>query len=357
MQRLLLGLASAALTLAAITFAVGPARAQLVEHDDPLPFKPDRMGRVDTPIDEALAQRRPDIVVLGSSVVDVAFAEGAFQKIVKRRTLDLTVPGSMSAIWYLSIKNFICKAEHRPKMVVLGFRDAYLTVPEYRVDGSYKRLVDRYVVGIDPILDRRAYLPDASDAEVFLRRHWSPMQRREQVIASTENLFKEAAVGRVLGMEPDAVGDAVDRVFSKANRIPSNLTGFERRAAWLATATYFDFEYELPRSFLPDMIELCREHGIQLVLMRMKPRRNAEFPTDRSHFPEYISVDLAAYEAKLDAYLEDEGVTLIDFAEDPRIPFEWYASQDHLNVKEGRTGFTKILAEELKPLIDALPRD
>jgi lysophospholipase L1-like esterase len=146
------------------------------------------------------------------------------------------------------------------------------------------------------------------------------------------------------------MGRAVDVVFANDRKIPSKLTKKERRAEKLAKGNYFDFEAELPGSFLPEIVRICRESGVQLVLMRMRTRRNAEFPEDRSHFPEALRVKLPEYEKALAAYLASESIPLLDFSEDARIPFEWFANGDHLNRDEARDGFTRLLAREFQSL-------
>ena len=344
------GLLGASLVAVAVTVAAGPPRSELITHDDALPYRTDRRGRTDTPFEVLLEAQEPEIVVVGSSVVACAFDEKAFEELVGMEALDLTVAGSMSAIWYLVIKNRVATAATPPKYCILGFRDTYLTVPEYRAEGGYKQVVDRYVDGPEPILDRRAYLADIGPIEYFFRKRWAPMQRKAEVREGTEAWAKAKLTGRLLGRTPDEMGQAIDIVFASDRKIPSKLTKKERRAEKLSRGNYFDFEAEMPGSFLPEIVTICREAGIQLVLMRMRMRRNAEYPDDRSKFPAALRVELPKYEKALAAYLEAESIPLIDFSEDKRIPFEWFANGDHLNRQEARAGFTQLLAEEFLQL-------
>ncbi|QDV04677.1 hypothetical protein Poly30_01700 [Planctomycetes bacterium Poly30] len=352
--RVLAGLAGAVIVVAGATFAAGPPRKELITHDDALPYRTDRKGRTDTPFEILLAEQKPEVVVVGSSIVACAFDEAAFEKQIGMEALDLTVAGSMSATWYLVIKNRIAAANPPPKYCILGFRDTYLTVPEYRADGGYKQIVDRYVDGPEPLLDRLAYLSDLGPLEYTLRRYWAPAQRKSEIVERVEGFVKADATGFLLGHSPDEMRAAVDVVFADDRKQPSKLTKKQRRAAKLAMGNYFDFESELPESFLPEMVRICREAGIQLVLMRMRPRRNAEFPDDRSHFPTALKVDLPRYERALEAYLASESVPLLDFSEDDRIPFEWFANGDHLNREEARVGFTELLSEAFLALVARL---
>ncbi len=343
--RIAAGFLGATLVVISVTRAAGPLRPELITHDDALPYRTDKKGRKDTPFEELLEQQKPEVVVLGSSIVACAFDEAAFEERTGVEALDLTVAGSMSATWYLVIKNRIAAADPKPKYCILGFRDTYLTVPEYRVEGGYKQIVDRYVDGPEPLLDRLAYLSEIGSVEYFFRRHWAPMQHKAAIREGAETWAKADLSGRLIGRSPEEMRGAIDVVFAPDRKVPSKLTKKERRAEKLAKKNYFDFEAESARSFLPEMIRICREADVQLVLMRMKPRRNAEFPTDRSHFPVALSEQLPAYDRALDAYLEGEGVPLIDFSEDPRIPFDWFANGDHLNRQEARAGFTDLFSE------------
>lgn len=354
--RIVAGLAGAALVVTGATLAAGPARDSVISHDDALPYRTDRRGRTDTPFEVLLADQRPEVVVVGSSVVACAFDEADFEAQVGVEALDLTVAGSMSAIWYLVIKNRVAAADPPPKYCILGFRDTYLTVPEYRVEGGYKQIVDRYVDGPEPLLDRYAYLPEIGSLEYALRERWSPIQRKSEIRESVESFAKARLTGWLLGRSPEAMGEAVDKVFANDQKIPSKLTKKQRRAEKLAKGNYFDFESEVGESFLPEIVRICRESGIQLVLMRMRPRRNAEFPDDRSHFPVALREALPRYERDLEAYLARESVPLLDFSEDERIPFEWFANGDHLNRQEARVGFTALLAEAFKDLRSKLER-
>lgn len=265
--------------------------------------------------------------------------------------LDLTVAGSMSAIWYLVIKNRVAAAQPPPKYCILGFRDTYLTVPEYRADGGYKQIVDRYVDGPEPLLDRFAYLSEIGSLEYFFRRHWAPIQHKAAIRKRVEDFAKAELTALITGQSPGEMRAAVDAVFADERKRPSKLTKKQRRAEKLAKGNYFDFEAELPGSFLPEIVRICRESDIQLILMRMRPRRNAEFSDDRSHFPTALKVDLPRYERALQAYLAAESVPLLDFSEDQRIPIEWFASGDHLNRQEARVGFTELLSAAFKALM------
>ena len=53
--RIAAGLTGAILVVAGATFAAGPPRAELIKHDEALPYRTDRRGRTDVPFEKLLA--------------------------------------------------------------------------------------------------------------------------------------------------------------------------------------------------------------------------------------------------------------------------------------------------------------
>ena len=97
----------------------------------------------------------------------------------------------------------------------------------------------------------------------------------------------------------------------------------------------------LPKSFLPTIIQMTRDNNVQLLLVRVKKRREVEgLPTPAG---------LDDYTHDLKQWCDSEQVPLIDFSDEPQLKLEHYADGDHLNREDGRTLFTQLLAERLKP--------
>ena len=338
----------------AATVLAGERADELVDHDDPAPYEVSADGVRETTFAERLESERPDVVFLGSSIVGTAVNAELFESIVGRPALDLTIPGGMSATWYLLLKNVIAKADPPPGMVVLGFRMVYLTVPEFRAGGRYTHIIDRYVDGPEPLLNRRAYLHDLSAFEVFVRRYWSPYQKRDDIRMGAESWAVRTTGRGLLGRDENALRAAVETVFAEDRMDPTKLSVAQLQAEQVDNSQYFAFESEKDRSFLPEIVRIAKETGIELVLVRMRTRFDAEPEEKRSQYPQFIRELLPAYERALESYLEEEGVVLVDFTKDERIPLAWFANGDHLNYDFGRTGFTRILAEEIGERVRAL---
>jgi hypothetical protein len=84
----------------------------------------------------------PEVVLMGNSMLDEAVSRRQFEYLTGKRTLKLAKGGSASAAWYLTLKNAVFNAPTTPKMVVILFRDLYLTSPKKRVHSKYKAYID-----------------------------------------------------------------------------------------------------------------------------------------------------------------------------------------------------------------------
>lgn len=327
----------------------GPARDALVERPPRAelhwPEAPDLEG--------LLERERPDVAVLGNSVTAAAVDADALGEALGLVASDLTLNGSASALWYLLLKNVVARAEGaaRPRVVVLGFRDVFLTEPDYRTDGRYRTIVDWFADADEPLLDRRALLRDTGELELLALGHWSAWQRRAELRAGAEALAKEGVAARIAGRPPGDLAAAVDRVFAEERKRDDAVTAAQSRAEVQIEPYHFDFGAQLERSLLPEMIRSARAADVRLVLVRMPNRRSAEARVRALDLPDWASEWLPGYMDGLLAYLAREGVDVIDLDGDPRIPFEWYANGDHLGPDPGRREFTRILAEELAPLL------
>ena len=112
---------------------------------------------------------------------------------------------------------------------------------------------------------------------------------------------------------------------------------------YIYTDQALDFNGWVEQSFLPEIIRLCRENGIQLILVRM--------PIQRFQTPGSQPEELDAYINNLAAYLSDKDVPFLDFDQAKDFPNEYFEDTLHLNGK-GREEFTRRLTESLAEIID-----
>lgn len=334
--------------LAGITFAWGGrVEGQLIERRP----RAELNGEHIPDFDAMYPESRPEVVVVGNSVAAAAIDIERLGEALDRRTLGMIIHGSASAIWYLILKNEILPRDTRPDTVVLMFRDVYLTEPDYRIRGPYANTVDWLAGPEEPLLDRLAYFRESGALSVAARRHWSLWRGRDDLRSETEALAKAHVAPWLAGATPEELKEAVGRVFAEERKRPDAISRLQLETDTKIDPEHFRFGPQLRRSFLPELIRLAKDAGIQLIVVRAPNRRTAEAAAGDLELPEWATVDLPRYMTELREYLDEQGVPLLDFDGDPRIPFEWFAAGDHLNPDPGMVRFTGFLAERLRPLM------
>ena len=101
-----------------------------------------------------LEESRPEVVVIGDSMVPCRIDPGQLGMLLGKRCRLLSFNGSASASWFLLMKNVVAKAEPVPPWVVVFFRDDHFHYPAYRTTGQRKALLDSLRVGNEPELER-----------------------------------------------------------------------------------------------------------------------------------------------------------------------------------------------------------
>jgi len=287
---------------------------------------------------QQLADVKPRVVFLGNSMVRAGIDADQFEDLTGVRALKIDQGGSETAYWYLILKNVIVPAAHPPEVVVIFYRDHFLTVPTMRTDGRYLDAIDDVSVGREEVLARFVSIPEAKAVP------WTVevAQLRERVRARSETLIK-AWVGRSLGRDRGAPDRAIARVFEEANLAPGVMTKRQLAAEQASDASDFDFPARIDHSFLPSILELAEANHLRLIFVRIKRRRDVAPDVQPPGLPEYI--------AQLGAYLDRHGIPMIDFTDDPRLVDADFANGDHLNATTGRPRFTAMLAEALGPYL------
>jgi len=180
--------------------------------------------------------------------------------------------------------------------------------------------------------------------EKWADQYFPPYSGRMVVRQTFNERTRNFLPGLLADCNAGCVTDSLTDVFSRR--------GFEnkllKRAVttaedYLYTSDKLNFEKQLPNSFLPEIVRLCKENNVQLILVRMKTLR---YPTAESE-----PRALAAYITALRDYLDQNDVILLDFSHDDRL----LASEDFLDSVHmsavGKAKFTSMLAEALKPYL------
>ncbi|NWF64410.1 MAG: hypothetical protein HXY38_08905 [Chloroflexi bacterium] len=285
-----------------------------------------------------IEESRPDFVLIGDSVL----YEGVDPTILSQESgaavYSIPVPGSGTAAWYLVLKNVILESSHRPRYVVILFRNTMLTVPQYRTTGRYFELLDDYATRNEPLLAQLAFIQQMSPAEKFAARYIPLYSARLEIREDLDNLLRYKIPNVLTGCDRACVDESVGAMFGREVNLSALNQRMEDAAQTLYDPAEMNFEKQVAGSFLPHLIELTRQNGVTLILVRTKIIHNEP-------------LELEEYNAALEAYLGGyEHVTLLDYSTDPRFSQAEYVDSLHMNA-DGRKKFSKILAGEFREIL------
>lgn len=308
----------------------------------PMEIGPQLDKRVRTKYTDMLNEQRPEVLLLGDSMLAPAVDEEIVTNRLGKKTILAGQPGTASAVWYLMVKNNIIIAEHKPKYLVLFFRDAMLTVPGYRVTGSYFEMVDEYASPDDKLLIERAYSNQMSWPEKIMERYVPLYARRSEIRRGIDHSIRYAFSRVGLHCDTECIDAALEKVFAEDDL--DELFFNDALAAadeYMYTSERLNFNDQVGKSFLPEMIRLCEQNDIQLILVRM--------PILRSEEPGVQPSGLSIYVQDLARYLDKNEVPFFDF-DQQGFPSEYFSDRVHLN-ERGEAAFTQKLVASLTEVI------
>ena len=239
------------------------------------------------------------------------------------------------AWWYLSFKNHLVASGIKPRTVFVFFRDTNLTDTLFRLESLYGTALDEVALDREPELD-------AAVAQ-SKRGAWSRVHTLVNGVYEADLVtgWMEPAIRRwfVNARYPDPVArmrfdQMLDERFSLAQLrtdVAADLSAANDGA---------DFDRDLPRSVLPPMLQLAREHGITLCFVRVQRRPAGGTPPPQPD-------TLKRYVASLKAWLEANGALFHDDWGDPALTEDMYADGDHVG---DRRRYTDNFRKRLDPL-------
>jgi hypothetical protein len=292
----------------------------------PALYRPTLYGKL--PFDRQLARdiaaRHPNYVFIGNSMLGTRIDEATLAARLGTDCCYVLWTGGAESAWdHQALKNVVLAADHRPKVVFLFFRDAYLTRVTYRANDAYWWKIERLSHDEEPELQRamRESRTWQETLEYDLGLLYPLQKRRDQADYGLEWLAGAvAARGRTPYGEP--VAEPYNALFG-LDRMRGTESA-DDAGAGNGDAAIYDFDARLPQSLLPSMIELARGAGVRLVFVRVQRRPTAYGPPPQSQ-------DLLRYMAKLKAYLAASGAGFHDFTGDPELTLEHYLDGDHID--------------------------
>jgi hypothetical protein len=282
--------------------------------------------------------QQPALVFLGDSILTKSIDETAFQEQTGLSTYKLDVPGSSSALWYLIIKTNIAPAQPAPRYLIVLFRDTMLTVPAFRVNWPYFGLIDKFAGPNDTLLAERAYLSQLTSFQIALEKYFPLYTYRAELRESLDSGVRRSLPG-LFGCERGCADDAM--LVTLSDIAPDEFAkSIVQAEQILYTPDRLEFAPQAERSFLPEMIRLARQRGIQIIFVRAPTRI---FPDDEAE-----PAKLKSYMGELESYLAESNVPLLDLAWVDGIEDRHFSDPHHMTI-EGKGFFTTILAAALEP--------
>jgi len=316
-----------------------PVKKYLVDHSSGVDFRDDLSL---TSLIYKLRPLKAEIALLGNSMLGRGIDNDLFRNLIRNKAILIGPGGAASAWYFLVVKNILSRQDIKPKVIVLFFRDYDLTLPTYRVNDNFKYRIDLLCTINEAVLDKKAYLANYSKIELGLLKYWPLYQRRKDFKAFMDSTIKAKTAKSVFGYSKIQSDQAIDKVFADAKMVQSILTKFQNNYEEELLVKPQNFNEILNTTFLPNMVQICQNTGIQLVLLRVKKRNYLD--------PKYKENEaLTKYFEDMKVYLKQHEIPLIDFSHDTRLNESHYADGDHLNTTTGIKKFTFMVAEALQP--------
>lgn len=282
-----------------------------------------------------IEENQPQIVLLGDSTLVLGVDADALAEQTGKSVYSIGIPGSASALWYLLLKNNIAEASYKPEYVLVVFRDSILTAPGYRVQGSYFELLDEYARRNEPVLMEKSFVNLMNPLEIAAEKYFPLYVSRPDIRKGIDSKIRYFAPP-LFGCDEYCTDYALGEIFAGADMEPGALVDAVGAAeSLLYTPGQLNFESQVDRSLLPDMIEIANENDIKLVFVRIKVLSGID-----------ASPQLDKYLADLGNYLNEQNFPLLDFGDDRRFTPELFRDSIHLN-ENGRELFTQLVANEL----------
>lgn len=290
------------------------------------------------PIDD-LKRLKPAYVFIGDSMLGTRIDPGYLAGLVGQDVALLARAGTGPAYWYLSFKNYLIASGERPKVVFFFFRDLNMTDPLFRLTGPFRWSLDEVALAEEPALN-----------DVIAARMRGPWFRVHNAANALYNIDRANAWAerqlydwptRLWTDDPPARRKWLDD-------LNFGIMGLDRlrpmAAADLQAAEdkEADFDRNMPRSVLPLIVDLAKQHGISVCFVRVQRRPVGNQPPPQSE-------RMQAYMRDFKAYAEREGMVFHDDTGDQMQTLAMYEDGDHI-AREHRQRYTRQFRVNLNRL-------
>lgn len=291
------------------------------------------------PIDE-LRYMQPDYVFIGDSMLGTRIDPAYLGGLTGQQVALLARAGTGPAYWYLAFKNYLIASGVKPRAVFFFFRDLNMTDPLFRLTGPFRWSIDEVALEHEPALN-----------DVIASRTRGTWFRVHQAVNAAYNVDRANAwLDRQLYDWPVRLwtrAEAQRRAWLDALNFDvmgiDKLRPMDDADIAAAEEAEADFARNMPRSVLPLIIDLAREHGLTVGFVRVQRR-----PVDNR--PPVQSPRLEQYVRDFRAYVEAEGMLFHDDTGDPQQTLAMYEDGDHVG-REHRQRYTRIFWVHMNRLL------
>lgn len=284
-----------------------------------------------------LSSYQPDVLLLGNSMLGRGVNHKIVESVINRKVSKMGVGGTSSVWWYLVTKNIVVPHPNKPKVMVLFFRDHFLTHPSYMLNSAFRLLNEHFYDGEEPLVEQLSY----NKASQLYRT--IPIYEKKNLLQNQVTGSLKQLVSHLGNVSQYKLQKTLNGTFDEDQMIEELITAQQLKAAESKMEQLFDFESQVNRSYLPHIIRLTKENDIQLILVRTKRRRDV--------LGEVQPEKLINYMSELNDYLQKQGVPLMDYTNNETITIDWYAEADHLS-QSGMNEFSKkLFANDLKKVL------
>jgi len=297
------------------------------------------------PFDEAAAaalrEAQPEFLVIGDSMAGIRIDPRHLSRVTGKSVAGLYEQGAPVAFWYLQLKNLVVgNGLNKVRGVVFFFRDDQLTT-QVEVNGP---VLDRVARDSEPELDRvlaahrlgvfsDVHRTARSVYQFDLTRVWlEPRLIRAPTAFALRATSAFAPSATDNATTPEGLVNAVNTDLFALDK----LRKFEAADLPQAEEEFLDFDVQVNRSLLPELMTLAESANIRLAFVRVQRRPEPNGPPEQS-------AALARYIEDLRTYVTTRGASFHDDRGDPDQPLSVYADGDHLR-SDQRLPYTERFA-------------
>jgi hypothetical protein len=293
--------------------------------------------------EQMLNKEEPQILVLGDSVAETNVNKDLMTEESGKRVSVISESGAGSALLYLILKNNIADVNPKPEYLIVLFRDTVLTSTAFRVHGNFFAMMDEFAGADDDLVLQLAIRDRMNPLETLGEAYIPPFWARSKLQASLVSRVLYLPTRAFFGCNLECSDEAMNKVFGNQNFDPDQFnTAINLAENFLYTDESLDFETQLDRSLLPEIIRLCKENDMKLILVQTKTLRYSREVPEPAALTEYVK--------DLSTYLKQNNVMLIDFSHNERLSPSLFVDINHLN-SDGKKVFTEMLVEAIRPIV------